>query len=472
MDTHTSFLQQDKSSPASPLVLLLLIAMLAGCSYDDLEATADTAAPATATDGITLAVNGEPWDGQTVALTRSGETLAALQQTSNPVGANDGFGLFSTTLGLTNKQVTWNSTALKWEVEDKPTLIWPQKSSTPVEFQAYAPYQSSSSVSDGVLTFSPSIDNDIDLLWAYYRATAKDNDGAVGEVFCYDFQDDVSLMGWGNSSSRSIESDDGNKCFKVHNPSEVNPWECQVAADFTPLKPGGSYTLKFKAKASATTTITANLQYPEGGWAQRGDFGSASISTEWQEFALTTTVTGDNATRLVINIGHFAGDLYFDDVVLTSSDAVTLTFRHALARLSFGSITNNLGRTITLTGIEVKDTPAQRLYSSGDLSLTNGTWSGLTAYGSEQTISMTDFDPENAGDQTLPVANEATSSIVVADILQIPGPIVTVTFTVTYTAEDNSTKTVTVSDDVTLEQGKNKTVNLTVGLNHEVVIEN
>ena len=408
-----------KINTKAKLAMLLTVAMLTGCT--DEVTSSDDSHGTGGRQSLMLTVSEEPWGGQTVGLTRGGETLAGLQHTSSPVGEHDGFGLYSTALGLENKQVTWNSTAMQWTTGY--TMFWPEKSGTPVEFHAYAPYESSTTVSSGLLTFTTPNDFDTDLLWAYYRATAKGNDGAVGEVFFYDFEDNTPLDGWGNSSTRKVVEQDGeNKCCKVTNPSVVNPWECQVSVDFPPLAPGVDYTLRFKAKASTAASITANLQYPDGGYASRGDFGSASIATGWQEFALSTTVTGDHATRLVINIGNFAGDLYFDDVVLTSSDAATLTFRHALAKLSFGTIANTSTHDMLVTDIRATG----EFYQSGKLNLSNGSWSEQAKYSPAiqtiQIIPNTEFIYVPAGGEK-PVR-------AALDYMFIPGPQVTVSYDV------------------------------------------
>lgn len=142
-----------------------------------------------------------------------------------------------------------------------------------------------------------------------------------GDVFSYSFDDGNKLNGWGNNQQRSIVggSHDGSNCLKVVNPSVVNVWDSQVAADFgQELTAGETYTLHFWAKASKATTLSAGLQYPNGdaGYPSRGEFGEFDVTTSWKEYTLTTKVTGGNCTRLLFNIGKFAGTLYLDDVAL------------------------------------------------------------------------------------------------------------------------------------------------------------
>jgi GH35 family endo-1,4-beta-xylanase len=150
--------------------------------------------------------------------------------------------------------------------------------------------------------------------------TIKNPQTVEGDVFAYTFDDGNQLGGWGNSQQRSIVTGgQSGKCLKVVNPSAVQSWESQVAADFSPeLTPNGEYTLHFWVKGSKAGQLSANLQYPssDAGYPSRGDFGSFDVTTSWQEVTLKATCNGSNATRLLFNIGAYAGTLYFDEVSL------------------------------------------------------------------------------------------------------------------------------------------------------------
>ena len=145
---------------------------------------------------------------------------------------------------------------------------------------------------------------------------------------------------------------------------------------------------------------------------------------------------------------------------------ISLDFRHSLGNITFGTFTNKFGTTVTLTSITIQDKPAQRLYESGDLSLDDGTWSNLTAHDSEQLYTRNDFDPSTDGNQSLAVTDGTTVPLNIKGILQIPGPTVVITFNFT-SAYGNET----VSTELTLEQGKDKIISLTLNDNHLVVIE-
>lgn len=70
-----------------------------------------------------------------------------------------------------------------------------------------------------------------------------------------------------------------------------------------------------KVKGTKDGAIVAGFQNPNG-YVGCGDFPAFSVTTDWQEVKVSTTCTGDNATRLLFNVGDYEGTLYFDDVCL------------------------------------------------------------------------------------------------------------------------------------------------------------
>lgn len=137
---------------------------------------------------------------------------------------------------------------------------------------------------------------------------------------------------------------------------------------------------------------------------------------------------------------------------ITPSGTLTLNFKHALGMLSFGHITNSYGRNITLKKIKLSGTR----FINRQLSLETGTWSGTA----------TEVISEENDLLDLPVADNASESIPMPAILQIPGQAVTIEFI--FKSADYGTEVIT--KDITFEQGVNKTVNLTIKMNHEVVV--
>lgn len=140
------------------------------------------------------------------------------------------------------------------------------------------------------------------------------------DVWTCDFNNGETLGGWGGSMSQTNDATggpDGSGCVKVSNPSagEFN-YSIQLAQDLeAPITSGTSYKLSFKVKGSVAATLSALVQNPDG-YAEVCGFGSFAVTTDWSEITLSGTCNGENGKRIIINIGDYVGDLYFDDMRL------------------------------------------------------------------------------------------------------------------------------------------------------------
>lgn len=143
-----------------PIVLAALCALLTvGCSE-----TLDALSPTQTVDTeVTFAVAEQPWDGQSVELMRSGETLSELQDSTYA-----GFGLYSDFLSMPNLQVKWDVKKGKWVYGDK--MLWPKNKvdTTLTNIYAYAPYTESINWNDDnkSITIECNKNNITDWLWA------------------------------------------------------------------------------------------------------------------------------------------------------------------------------------------------------------------------------------------------------------------------------------------------------------------
>lgn len=148
-------------------------------------------------------------------------------------------------------------------------------------------------------------------------------------------------------------------------------------------------------------------------------------------------------------------DLLWGETNVQADGTAKLNFQHALAKISFGTITNHSGASVSLTGISLTGD----FYQDGKLSLGDGTWSEKNSFTpASQTLSR---NPASA----LVVANDATANISVADVLQIPGPTVAVTFTFTVGGVEH-----TATVNTTLTQGRHTTFYVTIQNHFEVII--
>ena len=154
-------------------------------------------------------------------------------------------------------------------------------------------------------------------------------------------------------------------------------------------------------------------------------------------------------------------DLMYAEHTTTNEGVVNLNFKHALGKLSIGTIRNDYGENLRLTQIRILGIR----YTKGTLSLSTGEWSSQTS--SSETVTYGEsllraifgnLDIPDKGALTFPKDLAYT---------QIPGT----TLTFEYQFTTGSGTTFTVSAEMTFDQGVNKFVNITIGQNHEVVLE-
>ena len=124
------------------------------------------------------------------------------------------------------------------------------------------------------------------------------------------FDDGQNLGGWGMDNTPKIVN---GICEVGNNAAKENPWNAQVCYEpgFA-FENGKTYHLKMKIKGSVAGEFGAGFQNPEG-YIGCGDFPTIKVTTDWKEVDVATTCNGDNALRLLLNIGKYAGTLHIDD---------------------------------------------------------------------------------------------------------------------------------------------------------------
>ena len=139
------------------------------------------------------------------------------------------------------------------------------------------------------------------------------------------FDDGQNLVGWGMDNEPKIVN---GVCEVGNNAAKADPWNAQV--NYQPVfafENGTTYHLKMKIKGSVAGEFGAGFQNPDG-YQGCGDFPTINVTTDWKEVDVTTTCNGDNALRLLLNIGKYAGTLYIDDFEVyytKSSNTIELT---------------------------------------------------------------------------------------------------------------------------------------------------
>lgn len=168
-------------------------------------------------------------------------------------------------------------------------------------------------VESSFVVFQPgTFDGDVRIKWLKVTHTVAPSIGKEVPVIEHDFSDGEPISGWGEGLKISVV--DG-ACV-IENPSAAQNWEKQLCYEQTaPFQNGKTYFLRLKVKGTKDGAIVAGFQNPNG-YVGCGDFPAFSVTTDWQEVKVSTTCTGDNATRLLFNVGDYEGTLYFDDVCL------------------------------------------------------------------------------------------------------------------------------------------------------------
>ena len=139
------------------------------------------------------------------------------------------------------------------------------------------------------------------------------------------FDDGQNLGGWGMDNAPKIVN---GVCEVGNNAAKKNPWDAQV--NYEPgfaFENGTTYHLKMKIKGSVAGEFGAVFQNPDG-YKGCGDFPTIKVTTDWKEVDVITLCNGDNALRLLLNIGKYAGTLYIDDFEVyytKSSNTIPLT---------------------------------------------------------------------------------------------------------------------------------------------------
>lgn len=139
------------------------------------------------------------------------------------------------------------------------------------------------------------------------------------------FDDGQNLGGWGMDNAPKIVN---GVCEVGNNAAKEKDYYAQVNYEpgFT-FENGKTYHLKMKIKGSVAGEFGAAFQNPDG-YKPCGDFPTIKVTTDWKEVDVSTTCSGDNALRLLLNIGKYAGTLYIDDFEVyytKSSNSIPLT---------------------------------------------------------------------------------------------------------------------------------------------------
>lgn len=128
----------------------------------------------------------------------------------------------------------------------------------------------------------------------------------------------TAIGGWGGGFTSEIIKDDGVDVDRITFAKQEQPYNVQV--DFENVYPkGAKIQLTMEAKGSVEGSIKAGLQNPNG-YKGCGDFEDINLTTGYQTFIKTVACSGDNARRLLLNVGNYDGKIYIKSVKIEALD--------------------------------------------------------------------------------------------------------------------------------------------------------
>lgn len=128
----------------------------------------------------------------------------------------------------------------------------------------------------------------------------------------------TAIGGWGGGFTSEIIKDDGVDVDRITFTKQEQPYNVQV--DFENVYPkGAKIQLTMVAKGSVAGFIKAGLQNPDN-YHGRGDFEDIDLTTDYQTITKEVTCFGDNARRLLLNVGNYDGEIYIKSVKIVALD--------------------------------------------------------------------------------------------------------------------------------------------------------
>lgn len=128
----------------------------------------------------------------------------------------------------------------------------------------------------------------------------------------------TAIGGWGGGFTSEIIKDDGVDVDRITFTKQEQPYNVQV--DFENVYPrGAKIQLTMEVKGAVEGSIKAGLQNPDN-YHGCGDFEDITLNTNYQTFTRTVTCSGDNARRLLLNVGNYDGKIYIKSVKIVALD--------------------------------------------------------------------------------------------------------------------------------------------------------
>ncbi len=133
------------------------------------------------------------------------------------------------------------------------------------------------------------------------------------------------------------------EAIQVWSPVSVVPWGARLSQGGISLSAGQVVTVSFAAMASTTRPLSAGIQQSSGAWTWYG-LQTFSLTPYWTNYTLSFTMpANDSNTSLNFEMGNMAGNVWIDDVSVTTGG----TTAGPVASLALGDSPNfNYGNTL------------------------------------------------------------------------------------------------------------------------------
>lgn len=129
-------------------------------------------------------------------------------------------------------------------------------------------------------------------------------------------EDAQAIGGWGGNFHSEINKEDGVDVITFT--KQEYPHNVQV--DFENVYPkGAKIQLTMEAMGSVEGSIKAGLQNPNN-YQGCGDFEDINLTTNYKTIIKTVTCSGDNAKRLLLNVGQYEGTISIKNVKIVALD--------------------------------------------------------------------------------------------------------------------------------------------------------
>ena len=131
--------------------------------------------------------------------------------------------------------------------------------------------------------------------------------------------DAKAIGGWNGKDKEGFKSEIKDGVDVITFTKQAEPTNVQV--DFENVYPkGAKIQLTMVAKGSVEGSIKAGLQNPDNYEGECGNFEDIDLTTDYQTFTRTVTCSGDNARRLLLNVGNYNGPIYIKSVKIEALD--------------------------------------------------------------------------------------------------------------------------------------------------------